>query len=151
VLRSFAGCLGRDEVDRCIQAAGLPPNKRRTILDDLFVPVLETYTWERVESLLRDAGFRRWRRWTAAQLDHESDPQTLVAELRLRAKLWRAGAASASSAKAEVETRLAGICDQTADAAAELIEQHRMGLMSAEAVQQAVIGTGHHRLVAERA
>jgi ubiquinone/menaquinone biosynthesis C-methylase UbiE len=150
VLRTFAQRLGREEVDRCIQAAALPANKRRTILDDLFVPILETYTSERLEFLLRAAGFTRWRRWPAGQLDHESSAETLTAELRLRSELWNAGAASAWRDTAEIESGLALICDAVADVARSHIERHKAGLLSEEALRATLIGVGHHRLIAER-
>ena len=150
VLRAFAQRLGQEEVDRCVQAAGLPPNKRRTILDDLFVPILETYTWERLEFLLRAAGFVGWRRWPAGQLDHEANPEALIAELRLRTDLWKAGAASAHPRARDIESGLAMICDSVAAVASSLVEQHKAGQLTAEALREAVIGNGHHRLVAVR-
>jgi len=150
VMRSFAQHLGADEVDRCIGAAGLPANKRRTILDDLFVPILETYSWDRVEALLRHAGFEKWRRWKAGQFDHESSADALVAELRLRTALWNAGAASAGLDAADVERHLALICEHVVGAAMSLLGQHKRGRISADALRAAVIGDGHHRLVATR-
>jgi hypothetical protein len=107
VTRPFAEVLGQAEVDRCIGAAGMAANKRRTILDDLFVPILETYTVARVDQLLGGAGFATWRRWAGGQNDHESDPATLVAELKIREQLWRAGADGAEAGAAEVEVQLA--------------------------------------------
>lgn len=151
VMRAFAQQLGSAEVDRCIAAAGLPANKRRTVLDDLFVPILETYTWERVEALLANAGFKRWRRWPSGQLDHESDAASLIAELRLRTDIWTAGADTAAGpGEAEVERGLASICGAVADTGASLVGQHAAGRLSADALRQAVVGAGHHRLIAER-
>lgn len=151
VTRPFAGVLGRAEVDRCIEAAGLAANKRRTILDDLFVPILETYTVDRVEHLLGGAGFASWRRWAGGQNDHESDPQTLVEELRIREQLWQAGAAEADAGAAEIEKQLATLTTSTIAAAEEVIAQGDAGALSAAQVHEAVIGTGHHRIVAEKA
>ena len=56
----------------CLAAAVLAADKRRTILDDLFVPILETYTMDRVEQLLAGASFSSWRSWTSGQNDDES-------------------------------------------------------------------------------
>ncbi|MGI8660843.1 MAG: class I SAM-dependent methyltransferase [Thermoleophilaceae bacterium] len=152
VSRPFAAALGQSEVDRCIAAAGLAANKRRTILDDLFVPILETYTVERVDQLLGGAGFGSWRRWQAGQNDHESDPETLVEELRIRERTWAAGAADASAeAAATIERGLAALTSATIGTAEAVIAEGRGGGLTPEQVRETVIGTGHHRLVAEKA
>jgi ubiquinone/menaquinone biosynthesis C-methylase UbiE len=150
VLRAFAQHLGQAEVDRCVDAAGLAANKRRTILDDLFVPILETYTAERVDVLLESAGFVNWRRWPAGQLDHEASAEALVDELRIRTALWTAGAASAQPASAAIESGLARICDAVVETGALMIQQRRSGLVTDEQLRTAIIGNGHHRLIAQR-
>ncbi|HYH81578.1 MAG TPA: methyltransferase domain-containing protein [Longimicrobium sp.] len=152
VMRPFAAALGKDEVERCLAAAGLPAAKQRTVLDDLFVPVLETYTRERVDHLLREAGFADARWWGGGQLDHESDPATLIEELRQREALWRAGAASAPSPElARQVARLADLCGATVAAAEELAAEHAAGRLAAAGLREAVVGHGHHRVVARAA
>jgi ubiquinone/menaquinone biosynthesis C-methylase UbiE len=152
VTRPFAEALGKAEVDRCISAAGLAANKRRTILDDLFVPILETYTVERVEHLLSGAGFASWRRWSGGQNDHESDPGTLVEELRIRERVWDAGASSASDEPAAgIERALAATTHEVIGAAEAVVARGAAGELTEEQVHEAVIGTGHHRLIAEKA
>ncbi len=151
VTRPFATALGHGEVDRCISAAGLAANKRRTILDDLFVPILETYTVDRVEQLLRSAGFSSWRRWTTGQNDHESDPVTLVEELRIREQVWQAGAASApDDTAAQTEQRLAALTSETIAAAEVVVAAGSAAALSDTQVRDVVVGTGHHRMVVEK-
>jgi ubiquinone/menaquinone biosynthesis C-methylase UbiE len=150
VMRPFADILGEQEVIRCLKAANLPANKRRTILDSLFCPILETYTEERVDFLLRGAGFREWRRWSEGRLDHESSPETLVSELELYAPLWEAGIPHADPMAAEILTNLAGVCRGVAKAGRDLLEQHQASLLSEEQLWWAVIGNGHQRIIAER-
>lgn len=151
LMRSTAHFLGLEEVDRCVGAAQLAANKRRTVLDDLFVPTLETYTPERVEFLLKDAGFSRWRRWTAAQLDHETSGQTMLDEIIIREKMWSAGAQTASSGSAaRLELHLARQCQTVVDIARDLISQEEQGLLTAAQVRQVLVGTGHHRIIAEK-
>ena len=150
VLRPFAQYLGQQELERCIEAAGLPPNKRRTILDDLFVPILETYTAERVDYLLNDTGFVSWRRWVAGQLDHETNPEVLLEELRIRSNLWHAGVIHARGDVAAVESGLALISDSVVDLGQTLLEQRRSGLLTEAELRTAIVGHGHHRLIAER-
>jgi ubiquinone/menaquinone biosynthesis C-methylase UbiE len=151
LVRSYAGALGHGEVDRAISAAGLSASKRRTILDDLFVPILETYTTERVEALLRDAGFAQPRRWKTGHNDHESDPEALIQELEIRVSLWTAGAKSAPDAElARLEGHLAQLSRTAVNAARELLAWSECGRASPENVRQAIIGEGHHRVIAER-
>jgi ubiquinone/menaquinone biosynthesis C-methylase UbiE len=146
VTRSFAGVLGVAEVDRAIAAAGFSAAKRRTILDDLFVPILETYTADRVDTLLREAGFTSAHRWQGGQLDHESDPATLVRELEQRAELWTAGARTAPPQFQRIEQHLADIANATIATARELIAAQ----LPAEQLRRAILGEGHHRIVASR-
>lgn len=149
VMRAFASLLGHDEMDRCVVAAGFPANTRRSILDDLFVPVLETYPAERVDQLLRDAGFRSWRRWASGQMDHENDPRTMLQELEKRTVLWEAGADTASDPVAgSVERHVASIGRSVIASVRDLIAAEEAGKISATQLRQAVIGHGHHRLIA---
>lgn len=150
LMRPLVEVLGHAEVDRCITAAGLPANRRRTVLDHLFCPILETYTPERVDFLLREAGFGPWRRWNEAQLDHESSPERLVEELRMYADLWKAGLKDAPGEAVALERCLADACDVAVASGEELLARGRSGALSPERVRRAVIGNGHFRLIAER-
>ena len=151
VMRPFAEVLGQPEVERCVAAAGLTANKRRAILDSLYCPILEMYTVDRVDFLLRSTGFESWRRWEHARLDHESSPERMIEELDIYVNLWQSGIAGA--AQAETRRIIEGLADtcRAVDAAArELIEQHRDGLLTDEQLRQAIVGEGHHRIIAER-
>jgi ubiquinone/menaquinone biosynthesis C-methylase UbiE len=151
VTRPFAEVLGKDEIERCIQAAGFPANKARTILDDFFVPILETYTRERIQCLLESSGFLGWRFWGGGHLDHESDPEVLLEELEMRRQMWEAGSKSSVHPDfARVELHLASLCCSLIDAALDLISQHKAGLLGYEQLRAAIIGNGHHRLIATR-
>ena len=48
LLRNFVINIGFDDMNRAIIKSSLPANKRRTILDDLFVPVIDFYDWNRL-------------------------------------------------------------------------------------------------------
>ncbi len=149
VMRAFAGLLKKDEMDRCVVAAGFPANTRRSILDDLFVPVLETYPAERVDQLLGDAGFRNWRRWASGQMDHENDARTMLKELEKRTLLWEAGAEAASDpVAASVERHVGTIGRAVIAAVADLIAAENEGTITVSQLRDAVIGHGHHRLIA---
>ena len=57
-------------------------NKRRTYLDDLFVPVIDFYSIERLLKLLNKAGFEKVDRWEKGRLDHEEDLESYYDDLR---------------------------------------------------------------------
>lgn len=151
LLRPFATLLGQNELDRAVGAANYAANKRRSVLDDLFVPILETYTEERVDQLLKDAGFRDTKRWTAARLDHETDAHTMLAELEHRLRMWEAGyVTSPDPLIAMVELHCANICRTVIAAVRDMIEANRAGRITDVQLQEAVVGHGHHRLTTTR-
>jgi SAM-dependent methyltransferase len=151
LLRPLAGLAGWAEMYRGVSAAGVADNRRRSILDDLFVPLLETYPRERIEFLLRHTGFHTWHYWTQANLDHESDANAMIEELQMRLRLWEVTAAtSAASAAAIVEQRGAALLGAVVDAARSMVELHRAGCISQSQLRDTIIGHGHHRLVAVR-
>lgn len=151
LLRPFAALVTQDDLDVAVENAGFAANKRRSVLDDLFVPILETYTRERVDQLLAEAGFGQPRRWTSARLDHETDAHTMLAELESRVKIWDAGYQNtADPGKAVVQLHCANLCRTVISAVRDLIEQHKAGHLNAEQLQEAVVGHGHHRFIATR-
>ncbi len=112
-----------------VEHAGYAANKRRSVLDDLFVPILETYTRERVDQLLADAGFPQSRRWTSARLDHETDANTMLVELESRLPMWEAGyQTSADPGKAVIQLHCANLCRTVIASVRDLIEQHKAGI-----------------------
>ena len=70
LLRPLAELVGQEDMVSAIEEMGLGPNKRRVLLDDAFVPILETYSTERVAQLLKDAGFAAWRKWKPEKLTY---------------------------------------------------------------------------------
>jgi ubiquinone/menaquinone biosynthesis C-methylase UbiE len=149
VMRSFANLLGKPEIERCVSEAGYPANRRRSIVDDLFVPVLETYPAERVDQLLRDARFEQWRRWSSGRMDHENDARTMLAELENRLLMWEAGAKTATDECAGTMENHAAVINRAIIAAVrDLIAEQEAGKISEAQLRVAVIGHGHHRLVA---
>lgn len=151
LLRPFAALVSQADLDKAVEDAGYAANKRRSVLDDLFVPILETYTNERIEQLLLDAGFPVHRRWFSARLDHETDAYTMIAELESRLPMWVAGyQRSSNPMKVMLQQHAANLCRTVIAAAHDLTEQHKIGRISGEELQNTVVGLGHHRLVATR-
>jgi ubiquinone/menaquinone biosynthesis C-methylase UbiE len=152
VLRALAGVLGKDEVERYVNEAGYSPAKRRAVVDDLLVPILETYSAERVAALLHNAGFTGMRVWQGERMDHESDAASMLAELEVRARLWEAGSRIADDpAKSRIAQQGAAISAATVAAVRTLMEEHRAKRVSEQTLRDAVIGHGHHRMVATKA
>jgi ubiquinone/menaquinone biosynthesis C-methylase UbiE len=151
LLRPFASLITQDDLEVAVENAGYAANKRRSVLDDLFVPILETYTRERVDQLLSDAGFNAPRRWASARLDHETDANTMLVELESRVKMWEAGYQHTTDPrKAVIQLHCANLCRTVIQAVRDLIEQNKAGQLSGEQLQNAVVGHGHHRFVATR-
>lgn len=152
LLRPLAKLIGRDALEKAVTTAQLPANRRRSILDDYFVPLIETYSRERVEFLLRSCGFSTWRYWSSGRLDHESDASSMVGELEVRLAVWNAAATNcARSAAGSPAAAGAAILREVVRTARALMAQHQAGRVSSAQLQEAVVGHGHHRLIARRA
>ena len=151
LLRPLAETIGRQELEKAVAAAGLPANRRRAILDDYYVPILETYTRERVESLLRSSGFGEWRYWGAGQLDHEAGTPAMIGELEVRLTLWETAAKECTGGNSAAAAACgAAMLRSVVETARALLAEHESGRLSAAELRDAVIGHGHHRLVARR-
>jgi len=152
LLRPLAKLIGREAMDKAIGVTELPANRRRTMLDDYHVPILETYGEDRVEFLLRTAGFAEWRYWTVARLDHETDATSMIHELEARLALWEAAATTCGNiGHAAVAADGAGILRGVLQTAREMQAQHAAGRITAIELQESVVGHGNHRLIARRA
>ena len=149
VMRAFAKLAGHDEMEHCVEQAGYAVNRRRAVLDDLFVPILETYPEERVDRMLGNTGFREWRRWKTGNMDHENNPSSMLDELESRALLWQAGCrTSTDPVGALAEKHAAAVIEAVIASVRGLIAAEQRGTISMEQLREAVIGHGHHRLIA---
>ncbi|MGD0775192.1 MAG: class I SAM-dependent methyltransferase [Candidatus Solibacter sp.] len=152
LLRPLAKLIGRETLEKAVVTAGLPANRRRSLLDDYFVPLLETYTRERVEFLLRSSGFAAWRYWTDGRFDHESDASSMIGELEMRLAVWNAAAVGCADFRdASAAAAGAAILRDVVETARGLLFRHESGRISSAELREAVVGHGHHRLIARRA
>jgi ubiquinone/menaquinone biosynthesis C-methylase UbiE len=150
VLRPLAETLGRDAMERAIRDSGEPANKRRTFLDDLFCPKLDFYHWVRLERMLSAHGFTRIDRWgPAARLDHEADLASYRADLESLLNIFTAGATQEASA-GEGFGRGRDIVRGVVDTVKYYERLVATGELTEEAASHAVIGQGHHRVLATR-
>ena len=87
-LRPYAQAMGYNIVDEAIRLAGLPADKQRAFLDDLFVPIMHFFEWNKVQSMLRAYGFHQIQRWEEGKLDHEASVSVQRAELNQLRQLF---------------------------------------------------------------
>jgi SAM-dependent methyltransferase len=152
LLRPIAAAIGEESISRAIDAAGLPANKRRTYLDDLFVPMIDFFTWQRLESLLRITGFNSAERWPEkARLDHEASLSNYRADLAGYLGLFLAGE---SSSPEGIERRLFHHGREIAEAVVNTVDlaiaSVDVGQLSEADAMSIIIGQGHHRVVVRK-
>lgn len=143
--------IGYELVDKMIRDAGLPANKQRTFLDDLFVPLIDFYDWPQVQAMLSKHGISDAKRWTKGKLDHESSIEVQQLELEQLHSVYelarQTGAAEYSPHKTDLESAseylasvIAKLKSDVADEAANKITH--------EELEDRVFGWGHHRVLA---
>jgi ubiquinone/menaquinone biosynthesis C-methylase UbiE len=148
-LRPLAAQVGKLAVERAIQSADLPANKRRTFLDDLFCPRLDFYHWDRLDRMLKNRGFYGVRRWgPECRLDHEANLESYRADLEALSAVFSAGdreefGEARRLFRAGHKTILA-----TIDSIHWFEDAVRRGEVSSDIAMNQVIGQGHHRLLA---
>lgn len=153
LLRPLAAQLGQPACERAIAKAGLPANKRRTFLDDLFCPALDFYTWHRLENMLKARGCTQIERWgEAPRLDHEANLEEYRLDLEALYRLFEAGAAEPGEGPLDQALFAEGKQMVGATVAAvrhfeQLVTDGRLGR---EAAMERVIGQGHHRVWATK-
>ena len=149
LLRPLASAIGQPTLEAAMEAAQSPANKRRTFLDDLFVPKFDFFEWNRLKADLHDAGFVDLERWSReARLDHEHDLQAYYDDLAALHVIFVAGR------DADLHPLFAEAADVTAGSLSAIqwfIDQVASGAMSEDDAMSRVIGQGHHRLLARRA
>lgn len=151
MLRPLAQSIGFQQMDAAVVDAGLPVNRRRTYLDDLFVPYIDYYSWQSLHGILNNAGFSSVDRWTAGRPDHEENLNAYVHDLRgflevfdaVLNRLKRTSAPHSELAQQAKQIILSVI------AYAESVEQQTAkGVFDASEGRRLAIGQGHHRFIA---
>ncbi len=151
ILRNLAKQIGFKALDLALSSAGLAVNKRRTYLDDLFVPIIDFYTWERCRNMLQKYGFEKIKRWDKGRFDHEESLDAYQADLEGFKLLFKSGTGS-SIAKLRQHRKLfyAGerICSACIDYVSKMRDAVKRGRISNKEARRIVIGQGHHRIIA---
>jgi ubiquinone/menaquinone biosynthesis C-methylase UbiE len=153
MLRPIAQHFGFETLDRAVADAGMPVNRRRTYLDDLFVPFIDFYSWPCLKGLLEHVGFESVSRWEKGRLDHEQSLEAYVADLRGFLEVFSA----LSRMVAISDLRNAGlartaeqVCRETVNHAEAIMERVQWGELSGDIGRVLAIGQGHHRLIATK-
>ncbi len=151
MLRPLAQSIGFQQMDAAVVDAGLPVNRRRTYLDDLFVPYIDYYSWQSLHGILNNACFSSVERWTAGRLDHEENLTAYVHDLRgffevfdaVLNRLKRTSDPHVELAQHAIQLVLSVI------AYAESVEQQTVkGVFDTNEGRRLAIGQGHHRFIA---
>jgi ubiquinone/menaquinone biosynthesis C-methylase UbiE len=149
LLRPLAALIGLEKMEEAITASGLPANKRRTYIDDLYCPRLDFYDWPRLRRMLEKRGMSSIDRWgDHVRLDHERDLSAYVSDLASLAELFDAGCRISTGltkalfvqGRQMIQATIAGI-----ESAVSAIDRHE--LTEGQAMR-ALIGQGHHRVLA---
>ena len=149
--RPSADAIGYRLVDEAIQEAGLPANKQRTFLDDLFVPLIDFYDWDEVRDMLAENGITRSERWTEGKLDHESSIDVQRLELEQLLSVYSGALSSGDSKYADVTDEMKksrdavqGFLDRLNSDCAEFDS----GAIDRKELEWRIFGWGHHRVLA---
>jgi ubiquinone/menaquinone biosynthesis C-methylase UbiE len=148
-LRPLAAQIGQPAVERAIQLAGLPANKQRTFLDDLFCPRLDFYHWDRLNRMLQSRGFHHVQRWgSECRLDHEANLETYRKDLEALSAIFTAGDRETFGANRPLFQASQRAIQATIDSIRWFEAAVQQSEMSSEAAMNHVISQGHHRVLA---
>lgn len=149
LLRPIAEHIGQAPFERAAEACSMPPNKRRTFMDDLFCPKLDFYHWDRLRRSLEARNYTNIERWgVAPRLDHEANLTEYHADLEWLHRLFEAG----ERGNLDGHGKLYGSGRQAIAAALSTILWFQQGVVAGRFSEQqamtTVIGQGHHRVLA---
>lgn len=151
--RPHAQSIGYGSMDKAIRLAGLPANKQRTFLDDLFVPLIDFYSVEEVRELLDAAGLHDFERWERGKHDHESSVGVQREELEQLKLVFDTVSTSDDedlvSAKPEAGEAALKVGDAIARLDAAEVD-FDAGWIDRTERDVRVFGVGHHRILATK-
>ena len=151
MLRPIAHKIGFEVMDKMVASAGFQVNRRRTYLDDLFVPYIDFYSWQCLKSMLRRCGFNKITRWQAGRLDHEEDLDSYCNDLKGFLDLFRTDIQEMLGDLREYEILIESavkLCGSAVAYVEKVKEQVKDGVLSYDEGMEMVVGQGHHRVVA---
>lgn len=153
VLRPIAAELGQPDIERAMEAALMPANKRRTFLDDLFVPKFDFFTWDRMTRMLKKRGYTQIRRADEkARLDHEHSLVAYRADLESLLSVFEAGKTDLFQAgeKKPLYEHGYNLVSNVIDTISWFEKAVVEGKYTEFQAMECVIGQGHHRVFATK-
>jgi SAM-dependent methyltransferase len=150
MLRPIAQMTGFDFMDEAVAKAGLAVNRRRTYLDDLFVPYIDFYSWPGLRGMLEERGFEKIERWSRGRLDHEENIETYRKDLLGFLDVFTAAITLASERKhreLEILQNAEGIIKAVLNYL-DGVRNIKSDWLDEKTVRELTIGQGHHRVVA---
>jgi len=151
LLRPLAAQIGQERMEEAVERSGTAANKRRTFLDDLFVPKLDFFHWDRLCTGLEMRGFGSIVRWgPEARLDHEHSLQAYREDLEALHQLLSAGCDVHFGKGVPLFSKAASLTGTTIDAIRWFEGEVAAGRLSERDAMERVIGQGHHRLFATK-
>ncbi len=151
ILRNITAVLGFNELDAILAESGLDVNKRRTYLDDLFVPRIDFYSDERLRKLLQSKGFSQIDRWKKGRLDHEESIEDYLADLKKLEHLFQTGCSGIKKQTVKEKTLFKAsyqICKGVVQYVEDIKNLIDSGEIDRQSGEHMVIGQGHHRMTA---
>ena len=150
-LRPLARHIGQPAIKEVMDASGMPANKQRTFLDDLFCPKLDFYNWARLHRMLERRGYGQIERWgDEARLDHEQSLEDYRQDLQSLATMFQLGARGSDDCAALFQH-----CQRLVEGVIDTVRwfegQVATGKSTEAEAMQLVIGQGHHRVLAKKA
>jgi ubiquinone/menaquinone biosynthesis C-methylase UbiE len=151
ILRPIAQFMGFRNVFQAASEANLPANKVRTYLDDLFVPIIDFYSYNRLTNLLRSNGFSKIERWERGRFDHEEDLNAYYKDLKTLRLIFKAGRESQNGSLVRYRELFKNgekMCSSVLQYVSDILNQVQKGDISEREGVKLVIGQGHSRVLA---
>ena len=146
MLRPIAQMAGFKFMDKAVSEACLAVNRRRTYLDDLFVPYIDFFSWQCIKGMLEERGMDRIRRWDKGRFDHEESIESYIRDMEGFRVVFDAACMLATRDKNKLQRSLQSSL-KIIDACLTHIKEVDKSLPNGQA-ELAAIGQGHHRIVA---
>tara|TARA_B100000686_G_C16802020_1_gene986778 strand:+ start:5584 stop:6552 length:969 start_codon:yes stop_codon:yes gene_type:complete len=154
LLRPLAKKIGQDLIDTAITKAKLPANKRRTFLDDLFVPKIDFYDYSRLCTALETRGLGNIKRWGIdCRLDHEQNLKSYRQDLESLLAIFSVNIKTLVDVEPYIsQLFISGrnIIKSTIDVILTFENSVSRDEISLESAMNIVIGQGHHRIIATK-
>lgn len=145
-LRCFASEIGIDAMEQAVESACLPPNKRRVYLDDLYCPLIDFYSWDRLTDLLRLNGLSEIRRMPRDLFDHEASLSAYREDIQKLSEIFESGVKLDIAGKGKLFRMAFRLCGVVLENLGELMAEIDQKRMAELAAMEMAVGQGHHRV-----